>query len=208
MNNIHCSGEDLSAYMDGEMAAERKDYVERHCAVCERCRDELRQLERMRRMVVASDPAAGLDERDLTQAVMRRIRMESAVRRSIWPSVPNGWRWAAAAAACVAVVAVSAYFVLPAMVSDREPLVAETEEVDYNENLLFDQPEDWLVAAAADEQDIDLIIDSLMPAEIVDTESPTDTIWPDSSVAELLDAMSVTEVQDLRKELYQYATQG
>jgi hypothetical protein len=200
--NGHYSQEELSAYADGELHADRIRLVSEHCAECAECRVELGLIEKVRKLVVESDPAIHARKIDLEHVVMRRIRTEQAVRGQALVSF--SWRWAAMAA-CAVVAVVGLFVIVPRL---GEDLSLEYVEVENIEDFSLDQPEDWLVAAASGEEDIELIIATLMPEYVVDSEVEFEDEWMDSTVDELVDDLTETEIEDLRKELYNYATQG
>lgn len=201
--NAHFRDEDFSAYIDGELPADRAGLLKEHCAECEECADEVRRLERVRDFVVENDPAADVPEIDFEHAVMRRIRTERAVRRPR-PFVFQ-WRWAALAACAVIAVVFGVVSNLSEGPVQKYAEIGPIEEV---QDFSFAQPEDWLVAVARDEEDVDLIIAALIPEDMVEIGPETDEPWFDSSVDELVETLTVTEIEDLREELYDYATQG
>lgn len=91
--------EQLSAYLDGELARAEAEALERHLGTCKSCRTELAGL---RRIVARLDsaPSAG-PTRDLWPDLQRRIDAVSA------PPDPRRRRWLLAAAAFVAMVLAS-----------------------------------------------------------------------------------------------------
>lgn len=101
-----CVGEDLGAYLEGDLEVRERARVEAHLLDCGRCRNELRDLRAtvalLRRLPTPMPP------RDLTPAVMARIDAEG--RRSRWPQAlppldgPAVLGLLAAGLACLALV--------------------------------------------------------------------------------------------------------
>ena len=93
----------LSAYADGELAADRRAEVDAHLATCDRCRRWLAEWHDAQRSLRAlADDSLGVD---LSQVVRGRIEaLPAAGRRSRTPR-RTGWHWfvpaGIGAAACV-----------------------------------------------------------------------------------------------------------
>lgn len=84
-----CPDDALDAYLDGELAPDEEAGVRAHLADCERCRDELAAIERVRALV------RGLPDLDLPSVVVERVR---------WVGRRRVGAWAAAAVAAAASV--------------------------------------------------------------------------------------------------------
>jgi anti-sigma factor RsiW len=67
----HCPAEDLGAYLDGELPAERRDAVERHLAACSGCNSELNFQKKMLLAIEASPIEAGIElPKDFTKRIV------------------------------------------------------------------------------------------------------------------------------------------
>ncbi len=194
--------EDLTAYVDDELGADRAAYVGRHCAECTVCGDELRRLERIRELVVSADPALAAPTVDLEPHVLRRIRAESGVRNAL-PLLVR-WRFATVAAAVCAALVVGV-FIGMGLENAGQPRQPGTPPVMVTGDMT--DPWEWLVSTAAN-GDVDVIIGVLAPAETGDSELVDEALWYGSSVDELVERLTVPESEDLREELYAYAIQG
>jgi len=193
----------LSAYIDRELPGRRAAEIEAHLAQCGECRTELRRIERVRQLVTAADPAAAAPVVDLETRVLRRIRTDAVGNRSVWPFGAR-WRLATVAVGCVAVVLGLA--VGTALHRTAQPIRHDYPPVDITGEM--DHVSEWLALAAADDEDVELIITMLVPDEAGDSEISDELLWLESPVEELVETLTSTELEDLREELYDYAIQG
>jgi len=204
---------DLSGYLDGELHADRVRRIEQHLAECSDCTVERRRLERLRDLVILSDPAQAAHEVDVERHVMRRVRAER-VGRPIGLSMLR-WRLATAAMVCIAV---AVGVIIGMTLNGEPPQIARIPQSNIqNAQLQWSRlpsvgndDADMILRALGriESGDVDTIIAVLVPAETGDSGLVNEALWYESSVDELVDTLTGTESTELRGKLYDYAIQG
>jgi len=205
--------QDLSGYLDGELHTDRVRRIEQHLAECSDCTVELRRLERLRDLVILSDPAQSAHEVDVERHVMRRVRAER-VGVPIGPSTLR-WRLATAAMVCIAV---AVGVIIGMALNDESPQIARDVPSDIGV-----APLQWSGLPAIGNDDVDLmfgalgriesgdvdrIIAVLVPAGIGDSELVNKALWYELPMEELVETLTGAESTELRGELCNDAIQG
>jgi anti-sigma factor RsiW len=156
--NEHVSGEDLSAFLDGALAARDRARVDSHLADCRACRDEAASLRHLK-LALSSAPRRTLPA-DLALRLERRLVGGSGrgllARRAFW--IPAG-------AVAAAALALGLWARRPAPVEELplEPLLAAHAR--YGAEALL--PAEHLVASSTySDQMTDLYADDSDPGSV------------------------------------------
>jgi hypothetical protein len=120
----HIPPDDLSAWLDDELAPERRAAVATHLAACARCRHELAELEATVALVRA------MPRTPLPAGVSFRLPVEPAPAPRRWPALSS---WLALGATAAVVVGLAGLLApgaaIPAAQPAAEPAVARYEEL-------------------------------------------------------------------------------
>lgn len=151
-------GYELTAYVDGELAVERRQAVEAHLKTCIKCRNEVRQLEEVTSMMKNAYSSSDEPAVDLT-GVWEEIESQIEFRPSIWQRLkerlqkPMVWIPTAVAATAVA----SLILLLPTSkrpqigLSQVESLYSGTGQVMVLKTAKSGQPIIWILPGAGKE---------------------------------------------------------
>src|SRR5437016_12567002 len=108
----HCSDERLLAYVDSELPGRTADKTARHLAVCWQCRARLDEMEHQAYAVARAlsddsflHPLHMVDVNERLAVAQREYERTLASQISLRSRLRPGWSWAAAACACVGLVA-------------------------------------------------------------------------------------------------------